>query len=150
MALTKRFVSQYGEELLKKAPTYFYPEDTDHRILLVDYMGGDPVVARVAIAGHNTSIFPENPNLGDFLSHLVAKGIYEPFKSVQLKVRIGAPISTALVFVYEPTCSVNEYSARYSVLSDSSKLPKKEELLEQFSEERAIGVIDLLEKLRNN
>ena len=112
---TKRFVSEGENQLYKK-----HNLGKTGLIELVDYMGGDGTVERVATLGHGTSIFPENPDKRDFIHYLVNNGIYEPFSSIQLKFNIQSPIFTALTLVYEPGVNVNEYSGRYSVMLDSS------------------------------
>lgn len=117
--LTKRFVSGGAEALLYK------PHDVRKAgvVELVDYMGGDATVERVATAGHGRRIFPENPDPHDFTDYLAKRGILEPFTSVQLKFLVESPIETALALVYEPRASVNEYSGRYSVMMDGSFTP---------------------------
>lgn len=112
---TKRFVSDGENQLFKK-----HELGKTGLIELVDYIGGDETVERVATLGYGTSIFPENPDEIDFIHYLVSNGIYEPFSSVQLKFNIQSPIFTALTLVYEPGVNVNEYSGRYSVMLDSS------------------------------
>ncbi len=121
--LTNRLVVPYAEKLL-----FSRNNVPGGHITLVDYMGGDETIARVATAGHGLSIFPENPQLPDFLEHLAAKSILEPFKSVQLKFMIQSGIRVALDVVYEPMASVNEYSGRYSDMLDTSFIPLLEML----------------------
>ncbi len=140
MTLTKRYVSPGAEKWLCGA---FYLDgsgkvgDFDYRtesesLELVDYMGGDATVLRVATAGHGIDIFSEKPREEDFLEHLVAKEITTPFSSVQFQFCIQAPIQTALTFVYDPRVSVNEYSGRYSIMIDSSHLPSQESIASQL------------------
>ncbi|MCH7568786.1 MAG: FAD-dependent thymidylate synthase [Nanoarchaeota archaeon] len=116
ISLTKRLVSDGGENELFRS----YGIDGHGSLELVDYMGGDEMVERVATAGHGREIFLENPESHDFLHNLVASGISEPFTSVQLKFSFQSPIDTALTFVYFPEISVNEYSGRYSLMLDSA------------------------------
>ena len=121
---TKRYVSKTGEEELYK----IHKISNHGEIELVDYMGGDETVERVATAGHGKSIFTGNPDLSDFMEYLNSHGIYKPFKFVHLKFNMLTPIKTALTFVYEQTASVNEYSGRYSVMIDSSYVPSLEDI----------------------
>ncbi len=137
---TKRFVSKGGEEELYNQ----YKIGKTGLVELVDYMGGDGTVERVATSGHGNSIFNERPSTGRLIHYLNSKGIYEPFKSVQLKFNIQSPIETALSLVYDPGVSVNEYSGRYSVMLDSSFEPsekivdnnKAREIIKTFNEGR--------------
>ncbi len=124
--LTKRFVSEGGEKEL----FYTHPINSG-TVELVDYMGGDETVVRVATSGHGTSIFSKNPSTSGLINYLSMHGIYDPFKSVQLKFNIRSPIATALALVYEQSCNVNEYSGRYSIMLDSSFTPTQD-WLEQF------------------
>jgi hypothetical protein len=90
--LTRRPVSEGGERHLLQ----------DHRIenhgtvTLVDYMGSDEAIARIATAGHDRTIFPENPSRQELLNHCDQHRIYEPFKFAQLKIFVQAPIAVAL------------------------------------------------------
>ncbi len=125
ISVTKRLVVPAAEQLLYQPHSTFGEE----QITLVDYMGGDKEVERVATAGHMSTIFPEQPDPADFLEHLAANGITVPFKAVQLKFSIQCSIADALHIVYAKAASVNEYSGRYSVLLDSSFLPTAEYLM---------------------
>lgn len=134
VSLTKRYVSPGGERELYRLYRVGHIGN-ESVIELVDYMGGDDTAERVATAALGRETFPEKPEQDDFIRHLAAKGIYEPFKSVQLKFSMHVPIETALTFVYEPGVNVNEYSGRYSVMINSSHLPSVDEIALQLSEE---------------
>ncbi len=143
---TKRYVSDGAE---KRLFDYYHIYNSGF-LSLVDYMGGDATVERVATAGHGTRIFPEKPSTDDFINHISSKKIIEPFKSVQLKFQIQAPIETALTLVYEPSASVNEYSGRYSVMLDTSYTPSVAELQKKMNGETAREVQYLLAKNRRD
>ncbi len=143
---TKRYVSDSAE---KKLFDYHNIYDSGF-VSLVDYMGGDTTVERAATAGHGKNIFPEKPSTDDFINHISSKKIIEPFKSVQLKFQIQAPIETALTLVYEPSSSVNEYSGRYSVMLDTSYIPRIGELQSHMDRETARKAYNLLAKNRKN
>ncbi len=122
--LTRRYVSSGAEDHL-----YNVNRIRGGTVELVDYMGGDATVERVATAGYGRSIFPENPSQSQFMDYLVRRGIFAPFSSVQLKFAIQSPIETALSLVYEQRASVNEYSGRYSEMLSDSFLPTTESVL---------------------
>ena len=88
---TKRYVSKNGESILFKQDQI----GNTGLVELVDYMGGDGTVERVATAGHGSNIFPEKPSRANLIRHLVASGTYQPFSSVQLKFHIQTPIEEA-------------------------------------------------------
>ncbi len=143
--LTKRLVSYFGEEELYKS----YSIDDHGEIEFIDYMGGDEIVERVATAGHGRKIFQEKPSQQEFIDYLNAKGIYEPFKSVHLKFSIQAPIETALTLVYEPSVSVNEYSGRYSVMINSSRIPNMQSIINSSENvKKAIEIQEIIKKNR--
>lgn len=132
---TKRYVSSGGEEIL-------FDQDLigDAGLVeLVDYMGGDGTVERVAIGGYRREIFPEKPSRFDLIGHLAASGIYQPFSSVQLKMHVQSPIEAALTLVYDLGVSVNEYSGRYSEMMDTSWRPSKKWIKEKLSGDQVDG-----------
>ncbi len=107
---TKRYTSQESEKALFQNRAI----GNSGSFELVDYMGGDGTVERVATLGHGTEIFKEKPAKDSFIQYLATNRILAPFKSVQAKFVIQSPIEVALNFIYEPNNSVNEYSLRYS------------------------------------
>lgn len=130
VSMTRRYTNDNAEALLYN-PQRVGGHST---IELVDYMGGSDMVERVATAGHGRSIFPENPSQQDFMHFLVGRGIHTPFKSVQLKFGIQAPILTALSFVYDPQANVNEYSGRYSKMLETSWVPSHDSIVGLLSD----------------
>ncbi len=161
MVLTKRYVSPGAETWMKGA---FYIDGSgevdlfnrqksrSNTLELVDYMGGDQTVIRVATAGHGLGIFRQHQEEDSFLEHLVAKGIHTPFRSVKFQFCMQTPIQTALTFVYDPHVSVNEYSGRYSMMIDTSYLPSQEKMAYFLRDSPHKGIAEnvhsLLEKQR--
>ena len=147
---TKRYVSENGESILFKQDRI----GNTGLVELVDYMGGDGTVERVATAGHGSNIFPEKPSRANLIRHLVASGTYQPFSSVQLKFHIQSPIEAALTLVYDPGVSVNEYSGRYSEMMNSSWTPNKEWIIDKLSgdqkDERATKILNIFNEGRKN
>ena len=142
--LTKRYVSSGGEKALFNK----YDAGNTGSVELVDYMGGDETVERVATAGHGREIFPEQIDQKDFIYHLGYRNILPPFKSVQFKFVVQSPIEVALDFVYEPSVNVNEYSLRYSQALESSHITSFKELAEHMSLEEAERFYELIKKSR--
>ncbi|MFH1174488.1 MAG: FAD-dependent thymidylate synthase [archaeon] len=118
--LTKRLTVAAAEDALFTE----YRTHTSGFVKLIDYMGGDALIERVATAGYGRDIFPEHPSSQEFFAHLQAKAIRTPFQSTQLKFHIQSSIEDALEMVYERTGSVNEYSGRYSLLLKTAHVPK--------------------------
>jgi thymidylate synthase (FAD) len=145
---TRRYVSCGGEgELFQSKDILRHGS-----IELVDYMGGDETVERVATAGHGRGIFPEKPGQEDFIGYLGSRGIIDPFRSVQFKFSIQAPIEVALRLVYNQSASVNEYSGRYSVMMDTAFTPSVNDVKDMLGKEgdlqKAERIHELLSSVR--
>ncbi len=148
---TKRYVSEGGEQQL-----FVSHSVNGGSVELVDYMGGDGTVERVATAGHGRRIFRENLGERDFFRYLVTHGIYEPFRSVQVKASFQSPISVGLNFVYDSRVNINEYSGRYSTMLSSFFVPSVEQIAgflsgvneQDMKLERARGIRNLILKRR--
>lgn len=119
ISMTRRFVSEGAEQDL----FYSHSVDGHGSIELIDYMGGDETVERVATAGAGLRVFPESPDRELFFEHLIARGITEPFTAVLGRWIIRSPIETALDLVYPASVSLNETSLRYSEPVGTSHLP---------------------------
>lgn len=142
---TKRYVSPGGEDILFESDLM----GDNGLVELVDYMGGDATVERVATAGYGTDIFPERPSRSELINYLAASGIRAPFSSVQLKFNIRSPIEVALTLVYDQGVSVNEYSGRYSEMMNGSWKPSREWILERLSGDHKIERATQIEKVFN-
>ncbi len=147
-SLTRRAVSLGGEKELFN----LHQIGESGEVELVDYMGSDDSVEYAATLGLGRGIISPEVSQDDFIQNLSAKGIQNPFKAVQLKFSIQSPISVALAFVYEPACSVNEYSGRYSHMKKTGDLPSLENLARVFvgtgNEERAREALEVLVNCR--
>ncbi len=146
VSVTKRAVSRGAEQELHQVHE-IGQKGNESTIVLVDYMGNDDTVERVATMGFGRNIFPERPEQGEFIYHLAASGINEPFRSVQLKISMRVPIETALTFVYEPRANVNEYSGRYSVMINSARIPTKDEISSQFKRDEGSEIYKKTEQI---
>jgi len=149
---TKRYTSEGAEREL----FVDYPIGDLGTVKLVSYMGGDSTVERVATAGHGAGMIRENPSNSQLFRYLASRRIAEPFKSVQLKLEIQAPIETALTLVYDPTANVNEYSGRYSIMINEAEKPSIDRIIEGMRnregkiEERAQQIRSLFIENRRN
>jgi len=84
-------------------------------IYLVDYLGGDADIARAARVsyGEGTRSVSEDRTL---IRYLMRHNHTSPFEMVEFKFHAKMPIFVARQWIRHRTASVNEYSARYSVL----------------------------------
>jgi len=95
----------------------------DHGFVrVVDYMGGDDSVvqaARVSYGKGTKGVRDDRALIRYLLSH----GHTTPFEMAELKLHVKLPIFVARQWIRHRTASVNEYSARYSVLDEEYYVP---------------------------
>lgn len=101
-------------------------------------------MARVSY-GTGTKSFREDIGL---VKYLLENDHTSPFEGVVLKFHIKMPIFVARQWVRHRTASINEYSARYSVLEDDFYIPDPERLTTQ-SETNKQGSSEVLIKTPN-
>ena len=123
---TFRPVSQGIEKILFKA----FPV-LDHGFLrVVDYMGDDHAVVQAARVsyGKGTTKVTEDKGL---IRYLMRHRHSTPFEMCEIKLHVKLPMFVARQWIRHRTASINEYSARYSVLDKEFYIPKKEHLAVQ-------------------
>lgn len=115
----------------------------DHGFVrVVDYMGDDLSVvdaARVSY-GRGTRRVSEDRNL---INYLMRHRHTTPFEMCEIKFHVKLPIFVARQWIRHRTASVNEYSARYSILNKEFYVPEPEHLAVQSSTNRQ-GRSDML------
>ena len=97
---------------------------------LVDHMGSDAAIVQAA----RVSYGPGTKSVSDdraLIRYLMRHKHTTPFEMVEFKFHIRAPIFVARQWLRHRTASVNEMSARYSIVPDDYFLP--EELRKQSS-----------------
>lgn len=96
--------------------------DDAHFVRMVDYMGDDAAIVQAARVsyGEGTKSTRED---GALLNYLLSHEHTTPFEMVEFKFHCKMPIFVARQWIRHRTASVNEYSARYSVLKDEFHLP---------------------------
>lgn len=95
----------------------------DHGFVrVVDYMGDDQAVVQAARVsyGKGTKSVSQDKALIDYL---LRHRHTTPFEMCELKLHIKLPIFVARQWIRHRTASVNEYSARYSVLGNEFYIP---------------------------
>jgi thymidylate synthase (FAD) len=108
----------------------------DHGFLrVVDYMGNDSAVVQAARVsyGRGTKRAQEDRGL---ISYLMRHRHSTPFEMAEIKLHVKLPIFVARQWIRHRTASVNEYSARYSILDNEFYLPAPEHLAAQSSSNR--------------
>ena len=91
-------------------------------VRVVDYMGDDDAIvqaARVSYGAGTKGVRNDRALIRYLLSHSHTT----PFEMAEIKLHVKLPIFVARQWIRHRTASVNEYSARYSVVEDESYLP---------------------------
>jgi thymidylate synthase (FAD) len=129
----------------------------DHGFVrLVDYMGDDQAIVQAARVSYGRGTRRAREDRG-LLRYLLRHRHTTPFEMCELKVHVKLPIFVARQWIRHRTASVNEYSARYSILDREFYLPEPSVLAGQsdanrqgrgdaVSPERAAAVLALLKK----
>ena len=115
---TSRVISQELEEILEKE----FPLLDHGFVRVVDYMGNDSSIVQAARVsyGHGTKHKREDRAL---IRYLMRNAHSTPFEMCDIKLHIKAPIFVARQWVRHRTSSINEYSARYSIVKEEFYLP---------------------------
>jgi thymidylate synthase (FAD) len=120
----------------------------DHGFVgLVDCMGSDEAIvsaARVSY-GKGTKTVQSDRNL---IRYLMRHEHTTPFEMCEVKFHIKLPIFVMRQLVRHRTASLNEYSARYSVITDEFYIPERENLKPQSTTNRQgrEGELDSIQK----
>lgn len=131
----------------------------DHGFVrVVDYMGDDAAIVQAARVsyGRGTRKVSEDQKL---INYLMRHRHTTPFEMCEIKFHVKLPIFVARQWIRHRTASVNEYSARYSVLDKEFYIPDPEHLAAQSTTnhqgrgatlEEAQSVLDLLRRDAEN
>ncbi len=108
----------------------------DHGFIrVIDYMGDDNAVVQAARVsyGRGTKKVSEDRGL---VNYLMRHWHTTPFEMAEIKVHVKLPIFVARQWIRHRTASINEYSARYSVLDREFYLPEEAQLKAQSASNR--------------
>ncbi len=112
-----------------------YPILNHGFVRVVDYMGGDDAVvqaARVSYGAGTKTVRDDRALIRYLLSH----NHTTPFEMAEIKLHVKMPIFVARQWIRHRTASVNEYSARYSILDKEYYIPDSEALAAQSTSNR--------------
>ena len=155
---TIRPVSPELEDIL------YHPfEVLDHGFVrVVDYMGNDSSVVQAARVSYGSGTKKINADTA-LINYLIAHRHTTPLEMCEIKFHIKLPIFVARQWIRHRTASVNEYSARYSIMEDEFYIPKAQHLSAQskinhqgrdetkiLNEEEQKLVLDILKKDSTN
>lgn len=108
----------------------------DHGFVrVIDYMGDDSAIVQAARVsyGRGTKRVQEDAGL---IRYLMRHRHTTPFEMCEIKFHVKLPIFVARQWIRHRTASVNEYSARYSILDKEFYLPAPEHLAAQSTTNR--------------
>ncbi len=101
-------------------------------IMVVDYMGDDTSIAQAARVSYNRHGQDADPKKDlALLRYLLRAKHTSPFEVCELRLIVSAPIFVARQWIRHRTASVNEVSARYTVLPDVRYKPGLGRLVRQ-------------------
>ncbi|AQT06737.1 FAD-dependent thymidylate synthase [Acetobacter persici] len=127
----------------------------DHGFVrVVDYMGNEGAIVQAARVSYGIGTQSVSEDRG-LLRYLMRHRHSSPFEMCEIKFHIKLPIFIARQWIRHRMASVNEYSARYSILANEFYLPAPEHIAtqsksnkqgrgEMVTPEVAQDVIDLL------
>src|SRR6478609_11931660 len=108
----------------------------DHGFVrVIDYMGDDAAIVQAARVsyGRGTRRVSEDAGL---IRYLMRHRHSTPFEMCEIKYHVKLPIFVARQWIRHRTASVNEYSARYSILDREFYVPAPEHLAAQSAANR--------------
>ncbi len=129
--LTKRATVPALEEILYTAIPVL-----DHGFIrVIDYMGDDSSIVQAARVSYGKGTKQTSQDKG-LINYLMRHRHTTPFEMCEIKYHIKLPIFVARQWIRHRTASVNEYSARYSILDKEFYLPAPQHLAAQSSTNR--------------
>ncbi len=154
---TGRVVSSEIEEILYKTIPVL-----DHGFVrVIDYMGNDSSIVQAARVSYGSGTKQVNEDRG-LINYLMRHGHTTPFEMCEIKLHVKLPIFVMRHWVRHRTANINEYSARYSVLSKEFYIPELSKIAsqsktnkqgrsnEQMNQSEKSEIVDTLSKTCEN
>ncbi len=102
---------------------------------MIDYMGSDSAVVQAARVSYGAGTKRARQDAG-LIRYLMRHAHTTPFEMCEIKYHVKLPIFVARQWIRHRTASVNEYSARYSILDNEFYVPDSEHLAAQSTSNR--------------
>jgi thymidylate synthase (FAD) len=112
-----------------------HPVLTHGYVVLVDYMGNDAAIVQAARVSYGKGTRAVRDDRG-LIRYLMRHRHTTPFEMVEFKFLVRLPIFVARQWIRHRMASVNEYSARYSVVPDEFEVPPADEVRHQSTRNR--------------
>jgi len=108
----------------------------DHGFLrVIDFMGGDDAIVQSARVSYGSGTKTVNTDKG-LINYLVKHKHTSPLEMCEIKLHLKMPIFVARQWIRHRTASVNEYSARYSILSNDYYIPELSRIQKQSKDNK--------------
>src|SRR5579871_2474701 len=108
----------------------------DHGFVrVIDYMGDDGAIVQAARVSYGKGTRRVSEDRG-LIQYLMRHRHTTPFEMCEIKYHVKLPIFVARQWIRHRTASINEYSARYSILDNEFYLPAAEHLAAQATSNR--------------
>ena len=108
----------------------------DHGFVrVVDYMGDDAAVVQAARVSYGRGTRRVSDDRG-LIRYLMRQRHTTPFEMCEIKLHVKLPIFVARQWIRHRTASVNEYSARYSILDKEFYIPSSDVIAAQSQTNR--------------
>ena len=108
----------------------------DHGFIrVIDYMGDDAAVVQAARVSYGAGTKKVREDAG-LINYLMRHRHTSPFEMCEIKLHMKLPIFVARQQIRTRTASVNEYSARFSILDREFYMPEPEQLGAQAKSNR--------------
>lgn len=108
-----------------------YKQVLDHGFIgLVDHMGSDTSIVRAARVSYQGGTRPVSEDR-QLIRYLVRHKHSSPLEMAECVFHVKVPIFVARQWIRHRTASVNEESARYSIIKDEFYVPKPEDIKPQ-------------------
>lgn len=126
----KHFTKRATVEALEKL-LYEPIKVLDHGFIrIIDYMGDDSSIVQAARVSYGKGTKQVSQDKG-LINYLMRHRHTTPFEMCDIKFHIKLPIFIARQWIRHRTASVNEYSARYSILGNEFYVPERVNLAAQ-------------------
>lgn len=121
-----RAVSEFMDNILDRQVPVL-----DHGFVMVlDYMGNDEAITQAARLSYQKGTRSARDD-ESLIRYLMRHRHTSPFEMCEIKLHIKCPIFVARQWIRHRTASVNEMSARYSVLDNEFYIPETEQIQPQ-------------------
>ena len=107
----------------------------DGFVRVVDFMGSDSSVVQAARVSYGAGTKTQSDDQ-KLIRYMIRHKHTSPFEMCELKLHIKTPIFVARQWLRHRTANVNEYSARYSILSDKFYYPSASSFMKQSSQNK--------------